>query len=578
MDESGWYDVESESQDHFAHSTAWSSRVAPKNKSRRVYGRRGSDAVGNSRRIKTSSLLETKERNQNTDDVVDQFDDTEIEECDNWNTTSPHNGTNFLADSEVPLPPPHRGLKKWKSISGESPATSRPVQPGKLMRSQSVSALTPQRKLSSSFPCISKASSVRSFVDEAGRDFENFNPNYFPSSDNFHGLSILEESTPPKRSAVTEENSRKGRKKCKPAKHSFLQNNDFSALNVVNSDGNNTRGNKNSRKDSFSDLARSHCEVEPAWSSNSTNSYSSNSYEEMNRRRSYSSDIFSQSSHPSQDEAMDGTDSVLSANMSTTSSTRKRGVSKSHFLFDESPVSRSRSRMLSPLPVRTSDSFKFVDSIDSKQRTASKLMNISFSSNEKKFSRQELDMTMSDDDLYVSGNSDISVESDDDMMTTGRTNKFNSIKQPSSTRSSRIIALDKVTVDDVINCMPSFEDIQFLSSSLKENHQGQGGSLSWTVAPPVVWAAKRRDAFFQATRKLGFTFRSGGGNVAYIQIPKARGKVLLNLLNSSLATYDKRKERLLEASASSGPKEFIFSSAVKREAQPVKNLKFTPNE
>ena len=104
------------------------------------------------------------------------------------------------------------------------------------------------------------------------------------------------------------------------------------------------------------------------------------------------------------------------------------------------------------------------------------------------------------------------------------------------------------------------------------------GRVAVELRVPVVQAAKRRDAFFQATRKLGFTFRSGGGNVAYIQIPKARGKVLLNLLNSSLATYDKRKERLLEASASSGPKEFIFSSAVKREAQPVKNLKFTPNE
>merc|ERR1719162_195703 len=117
--------------------------------------------------------------------------------------------------------------------------------------------------------------------------------------------------------------------------------------------------------------------------------------------------------------------------MSMTSSTRKRGVYKSKFLYDESPVLRSRSRNLSPLPIRTPDQLSVMSSIGSKHKTASKLMNISFSStkNNNKIVRAELDVTMSDDDLYVSGDSDISVDSEDEIMATGSSNTFQAIKR-----------------------------------------------------------------------------------------------------------------------------------------------------
>jgi hypothetical protein len=579
------FDIEEfEGKDSFASSTAWSSRVATKSRGRRAYGRRGSD-----RTIKNTSLLESKQRKHNIKNVDEDHEvDTDVENNEQWTMPKSTYNAAFNGYSEVPSPPPRR-LKKWKTITGESPVTSHLKKPPKLMRSQSVSALTPHRRSSSSSRSVSSSSSFASFVlEEGGPDFENFNPNFFPTSNDVHGRSILEENTSPKRSAVVEGN-KKGRKKCKPTNHSFLQNNDFSALNTVDNDGNNNRGNRNRSgklpalaSDSFSDLARNYGEVKPAWITRSISCPSNDhgSKEGAYRRRSYSSDRFSPSSHSFIDETMDGIDFVSSPTMSTAS--RKRGVCKSQFLIDESPVVRSRSRILSPSSLRTPDPSILVDSIDSKHRTASKLMNISFCStkNDKNINRVELDVTMSDDDVYVSGDSDISVDSEDDIMATGSSNAFHAIQRPSSTRSTRIFEPEKATVDDVVTKMSSYEDILFLSRSLKQNFEGQCGCLSWNIAPPVAWAAKRRDAFFQATRTLGFTFRAGGGNVSYIQISKTRGSRLLSLLNSTLATYDERKGRqsLLHAKANNSPKQFVFSSAIKKEVQPAKAFRLTPKE
>lgn len=536
-------------------STAWSTRVAPKTRSRRTYGRRGSDSVVNHRTAKNSSLLESKERKKNRNVVdEDQEEDAGLEDTEQFaRASSPYN-TSFNGFLESPLPPPRR-LKKWKTISGESPVNGKPNLPPKLMRSQSVSALMPNRRSSR-------------------QDYENFNPN-------FVGHSILEENTSPKRSAVMEAD-KKGRKKSRPTNHSFMQNNNFGALRTGNSDGNNTRGKLPAlASDSFSDLARNYGEVEPSWTTSSTSSYpsSKDSNEDFHRRRSFSADLFSPPSFSFPDETMDGSESPTTS----TSSTRKRGVHKSQFLIDESPVLRSRSRILSPVPVRTPDlSLSFMESTDLNHRPGSKLMNISFSAskNDKKVARAELDVTMSDDDLYVSGDSDISVDSEDEIMATNSSMAFHGIKQPSSTRSTRIFEPEKATVDDILKYMPSHEDIEFLSTSLQQNLEGQRGCRSCNIAPPVTWAAKRRDAFFQATRTLGFTFRAGGGSVSYIQIPKTRGSALLSLLNSTLAAYDegKGRQRLLDTEAITAPKQFVFPSAIKKEGQLTQGRRSSPKE
>jgi hypothetical protein len=569
MDRNDSFDIEEfeRKADSIVTSTAWSSRVVPKFKGRRAYGRRGSDAVFNSRTKRNESLPENRERHDVNVDQ-DQEEESGLDDNEDWTLmTSPYNKT-FNEYTEVPTPPP-RQLKKWKTISGESPSTLKPNEPPKLMRSQSVSALLPKRRAFGSSRSTSTASSFASFAgEEGGINFENLNPNnFFPASNNLHGQSILEENTSPKRSAVVEGN-KKGRKKSKATNQSFVHNNDFRALNKFDRDGHNTRGNRyGSRKipapGSFSDLARSYSEGDPAWKTSSTGSYRGN--DEMNRRRSYSSDIFSPSSS-FHDETMDVTDLALSPTTSTASS-RKRGVYKSQFLIDESPVLRSRSRILSPLPTRTTELPFLTNSIDSIQRTESKLMNISFYStnNEKKISRSDLDVTMSDDDLYVSGDSDISVDSEDEVMTTESSKAFRGVNPPLSAKSTRICDPEKISVEDVVKIMPCYDDIQFLSISLKQNFEGQGGCLSWNIAPPVNWVAKRRDAFFQATKKFGFTFRAAGGTVSFIQISKSRGSSLFSLLNSTLEIYDelKERERLPNTQEKNTPQEIPSSAANK---------------
>merc|ERR1719464_1716665 len=96
---------------------------------------------------------------------------------------------------------------------------------------------------------------------------------------------------------------------------------------------------------------------------------------------------------------MDSTEN-LSPAMSMASSTKKRGNYKSQFSDDESPISRSRSRILSPPSIRTSDVSTFSASVDSKYRLGSRLMDVSFQSTSKSVTidREMTNITMSDDD------------------------------------------------------------------------------------------------------------------------------------------------------------------------------------
>ena len=202
---------------------------------------------------------------------------------------------------------------------------------------------------------------------------------------------------------------------------------------------------------------------------------------------------------------------------------------------------RSRSRILSLLPVRTPDPF----SIDSK------------------VVRTDLDVTMSDDDV----DSDISVDSEHEVIGTSPHTWPKSIK---------VFELEKATFDDIKKCLPSHENIKFLLRSLKHNFEGQCGCFSWNIDPSVAWSAKCRDAFFQAMQKLGFTFRAGGGNVLYIQILKTRGSRLLSLLNSTLATFNGGVRHMpIDAESNETADELAFS-LTKNDFQTAKSSRLTP--
>jgi hypothetical protein len=631
MDDS--FDIgEFEGTSSFVTSTAWSSRVASKPKGRRTYGRRGSvdNVTGSSQnrkntfgaRSRVASLERTSELSPSTSQSTgtlfkeeeEKLAEEEIDEDDEWNTDR---------DSNISTPPipPRKGRTFVRShtISGTSPNISRGrTRPPQLRRSQSVSNSISSRSSSTSSRSFSMStSSMASLPVEEGccDDFdgsgENYNPNFFGTPNN----GSLLDSISPKRSALFEGSNKKCRKKSKPAanQNAFMKN-DFTPLD--SNDGgvsgsisrhNNTKLPEGSTLgDSFSDLARNSGEVRTSWATKSTGScpsnYSSSRTEESTHRRRLSShtDLFSPTTtnNGSPDQDMNGspTDDLSSPAMSMASSTRKRGVCKSQFSDDESsPVSRSRSRILSPPSIRMSEASSFSASVDSKYRVGSRLMDVSFQSTTKscvKINRAmaDLDVTMSDDDVNKScetngEDSDISVDSeDDDMSVIPRLNSIRARERPSSNMSNQILELENATVDDVVKSMSSIEDIEFLSTSLQKSIIRQGGCI---IAPPVKWEAKRRDAFFQwTTKSLGFTFRPGGGNFSFIQTTKTRGSRLLVLLNATLKSLKSCDEGEMRESLSnieeSNSIDFDFSSAVKRELQPTrkfsKMIRLTPKE
>ena len=77
-------------------------------------------------------------------------------------------------------------------------------------------------------------------------------------------------------------------------------------------------------------------------------------------------------------------------------------------------------------------------------------------------------------------------------------------------------------------------------------------------------------------RKLGFTFRDGGGNVLYIQILKTRGSRLLSLLNSTLASFNGRVGHMpIDAESNETADELAFS-LTKNDFQTAKSSRLTP--
>mmetsp|Transcript_58141 Transcript_58141/g.65002 ORF Transcript_58141/g.65002 Transcript_58141/m.65002 type:complete len:1499 (-) Transcript_58141:1235-5731(-) len=581
----------------FVTSTTWSSRVASKPKGRKTYGRRGNDAVVKNRKInnparsRVASLERTPESSPSTslfESAVKEKEKSLVEniEDEEWNTDNQSQKFNRDSDISTPTIRKCRAFVRSHTIGDDSPNTSKPTRPPQLRRSQSVHSVTNSlSSRSSSSRSFSTTSSVASMPVEEERDFENSNPNFFDTPSN----NSLLDNISPKRSAIFK-GGNKCRKKSKPANNNAFLQNDFTPLAVSNDSGVNNSKSKllPGSLDSFSDLARNFGEARTSWATSSTESCPDNcsSRNEESMRLSSPTDLFSSTIiYP--DQAIDSVDNGSSPAISMASSTRKRGVCRSQFSDDESAVSRSRSRILSPPSIRMSEVSCYSASVDSKFRVGSRLMDVSFQSTNKsvKIDRIMTDVTMSDDDVNVScendDDSDISIDSGDEEMSI--IPLLNSIRRKRPSYSTRL-ELEKATIDDIVKSTSSIEDIEFLSASLQKSIIRQGGCL---IAPPVSWEAKRRDAFFRwTTKSLGFKFCPGGGNFSYIQTTKNRGNRLLGLLNAAIKSLKTRSEGELRESLSNfeenSSKAFDFSFVTEKELQPASQVsnsyRLTPKE
>ena len=96
----------------------------------------------------------------------------------------------------------------------------------------------------------------------------------------------------------------------------------------------------------------------------------------------------------------------------------------------------------------------------------------------------------------------------------------------------------KSSVDDVINAMPSYQDMTYLTKRLRSQREG---SVCWHVALPSTWGeAQRRGFIHWITASLGFTHRKAGAQAAYFQIPKSKGTGILRLLEATIVACKER--------------------------------------
>jgi hypothetical protein len=111
----------------------------------------------------------------------------------------------------------------------------------------------------------------------------------------------------------------------------------------------------------------------------------------------------------------------------------------------------------------------------------------------------------------------------------------------------------------VVDTMASIDDLRFLVNELRKEAKSQKrfGNCTWKVAPPVnSWTRQRRAAFMSwAKDQLGFSVRSAGMNISFVQISKDRGARILETLEAALMEYQVPVEEHQPS-----PAESIFST------------------
>ncbi len=124
----------------------------------------------------------------------------------------------------------------------------------------------------------------------------------------------------------------------------------------------------------------------------------------------------------------------------------------------------------------------------------------------------------------------------------------------------------------VVNTMASIEDLRFLVNELRKEAKSQKrfGNRTWKVAPPVnLWPRQRRAAFMSwAKDQLGFSVRSAGMSISFVQISEDRGSRILETLEDALNEYkvpeqehrSSALESIFAAGTTIAPRSHLFES------------------
>ena len=97
--------------------------------------------------------------------------------------------------------------------------------------------------------------------------------------------------------------------------------------------------------------------------------------------------------------------------------------------------------------------------------------------------------------------------------------------------------------EDPLKSVSSYEDLKFMIKTLRKWSKGKnlasfGVAMGCTIAIPSKWSPVRKGAFMSwAKSGLGFSLRSGGGSVAFLQTTSAKGMEVLKDLEAKLLRH-----------------------------------------
>jgi len=97
--------------------------------------------------------------------------------------------------------------------------------------------------------------------------------------------------------------------------------------------------------------------------------------------------------------------------------------------------------------------------------------------------------------------------------------------------------------ENPLKSVSSYEDLKFMIKTLRKWSKGKnlasfGVAMGCTIAIPSKWSPVRKGAFMTwAKTGLGFSLRSGGGNVAFLQTTSAKGMEVLKDLEAKLLRH-----------------------------------------
>jgi hypothetical protein len=496
-----------------SYSTAWDA--APSRRPRKQYGKTNSQkkearrrGASNNRNRKVFGRSESEPLESSSGEI--SIPEEGFVLTSNSSSSTSLSVNDFIPDGEQPPPPmPARGhrLTRSKSVTGLSTG---PRLGGNHQRQQSFSALMRSASMRSS------SSSSSTLFSDFELEHENQNPNLI-TQENSHNRTL---GTPPPQASkprVLQLTTMEEHPKARPQKIRALS--DFGDL-----------------RQSFSDLAKN-ADATTSWDDATPTNATSIAFDLAD---------FESSSPPG---------SI------TTVGSRKRGVCDSAGMDELSASSnggghrhtKSRSRIYSPnfAPMMGS-----VRSLNATKPT-------------KKSQRPRQAAEIDSDDGAESCDSDddmISCDPDKSFDSTGF--DFDSIPSarglanmsmpPRPVRRSASYDFESsvfgaarahetkvLSNEGIVDSMPSAEDLKFLIKNLRKSQKGAstmfGKQSTWTVSLPSQWASERRAKVLQwASQDLGFSMRTGGPSVVFLNVSASRAPGLLSQLESAFGFHRER--------------------------------------